>query len=131
MTRFHAQARGEGKIGCVLALLVFLLAGAVGAKVFPVLYNNNELSEAAAEMAARASILPAATLTVQLRQKAKELAIPEALAPGAMRVEINGDGTSGTCTITLKYSQKVDLYGAYTLVMDTDKTIRKPFMDLR
>ena len=123
--------RGEGKVGCVLTLAVLLALGAIAAKVVPVYYANNSLEDTAVDLASKAGILAPASLELQLQAKARDLEIPEALAKGAMEIRSVGENHTGTCTIHLKYSRKVDLYGAYQLAIDTDKTVMKPYMDVR
>lgn len=131
MLTSRPRERGEGKIGCVITLLVILLLASVATKVVPVFYANNSLTDTANDLASKAGILSASALEQQLREKAKELDIPEALAKGAMQVTVAGEKAAGTCTIHMKYTRKVDLYGAYLLTVDMDKTIMKPYMDVR
>ncbi|WP_306598080.1 hypothetical protein [Geothrix sp. 21YS21S-2] len=131
MTENRRNERGEGKIGCIVSLLVLIIVGAVALKVVPVLYANNSLVNAAEDLGSRAGIMPAAALEQQLRAKAAELEIPEALAKGCITFTVLGDHNAGTCVIKLKYTQKLDLYGAYTLPISTDKTISRPYMDAR
>ncbi|BDU71024.1 hypothetical protein [Mesoterricola silvestris] len=131
MSAMRRNERGEGKIGCIVSLLVLIIVGGVAAKVVPVLYANNSLVNAAEDLGSRAGVIPAATLEQQLRAKAAELEIPEALVKGGITLTILGDRSAGTCVIKLKYTQKLDLYGAYTLPITTDKTISRPYMDAR
>ena len=131
MTENRRNERGEGKIGCVVSLLVLIIVGAVALKIVPVLYANNSLVNAAEDLGSRAGIMPVATLEQQLRAKAAELEIPEALVKGGITFTILGDHNAGTCIVKLKYTQKLDLYGAYTLPITTDKTISRPYMDVR
>jgi len=131
MTENRRNERGEGKIGCIVSLLVLIIVGAVALKVVPVIYANNSLVNAAEDLGSRAGIMPAAALEQQLRAKAAELEIPEALAKGCITFTVLGDHNAGTCVIKLKYTQKLDLYGAYTLPISTDKTISRPYMDAR
>ena len=123
--------RGEGKIGCVVTLAVLVLCIAVGSKVLPVYYADNTLTEAAEDICAKAGILSGATVEAQLRTKAKDLEIPEALAKGALTVSTTGDKQSGSCTVKLKFTRKVDIFGAYTLPVEVDKVIMKPYLDAR
>jgi len=123
--------RGEGKIGCVVSLLVLLLMGAVCGKLVPVLYSNNALLDTADDLASKAGILAVPTLELQLRDSAKNLGITEAGAQGAMTITTVGQKAAGTCTIKIKYAREVDFYGIYTLTITTDKTIMKPYMDAR
>lgn len=131
MTDNRRNERGEGKIGCVVSLLVLIIVGALAFKIVPVLYANNSLVNAAEDLGSRAGVMSVATLEQQLRAKAAELEIPEALAKGGITFTILGDRSAGTCIIKLKYTQKLDLYGAYTLPISTDKTISRPYMDVR
>ncbi len=127
----HNRARGEGKIGCILSLLVFIIGIGVGLKVIPIYYNNNSLESYAGELAGQAGIKNAATILAQLRDRAKELEIPEALRPGGITVSTSGTSSEGTCTVQLHYSRPVDLYGVYRFEMTEEKRILKPYMDVR
>ena len=126
----HGQ-RGEGKVGCVTSLLVLAIMVALAMKLVPVFYSDNGLANAAEDLGSRAGILSLPILEAQLRGKANDLEIPEALAKGAMTIRIQGDKQSGSCLITLHYTRRVDLYGIYTLPISTEKTITRPYMDAR
>jgi hypothetical protein len=131
MTR--TQERGEGKIGCILSLLVLIGGIAFGIKLLPVLYGNYTLAEFAGDLAGRAGIFKPDGLERDLRDKAQNLEIPEALAKGAMTIVVTGSPTdgSGICTIRLNYTRTVDLYGFYKFDIRTDDTIRRNVMDAR
>ena len=131
MTSFHHRQRGEGKIGCISTLLIVAILAALAVKLVPVIYSDNGLANAAEDLGSRAGILALPALEAQLRGKATELEIPEALAKGAMTVQIRGDKQAGTCVITLRDTRKVDHYGIYTLPITTDKTVNRPYMDAR
>jgi hypothetical protein len=124
-----APERGEGKIGCILSLLVFIVAVALALKLVPVWYSNNNLREYAADLALTAGIRPVPTLDAQLRSKAKELDIPEALADGAMTIQTVGPSSDGLCTITLDYARVVDLYGVYPLTITTHESIVRHYVN--
>ena len=62
MQNFHTQ-RGEGKIGCVVTLLVLILLVSAAFKAVPVFFSNNEVITAV-EMYAEAG---------QLERRAKQL----------------------------------------------------------
>jgi len=126
-----SRERGEGKIGCILSLLVLAAGIAVGFKVIPVYYTDNALAEFATELATKAGIFPVPALELQLREKAKEQEIPEALAEGAMSITTAGTPQAGSCTIKLTYKRTVDLYGVYPLTIETRKVITKGYMDVR
>jgi hypothetical protein len=122
---------GEGKIGCILSLLVMVAAVATGIKVVPVLYTDNSLVNFADDLAIQAGVTPGKDLDNQLRAKAKDLDIPEALAPGALSLTTSGPTDGGICQIDIKYSRTVDLYGIYPLVIGTDKHITKTYMNVK
>lgn len=122
------RQKGEGKIGCVGSLLVFIIMVAAGWQIIPVLFSNNSLESACEAVGGRAVQLNQETILVQIRDKAKELAIPEAMVPGAITVSKQGKDT-GVCLVTLKYKRKVDLYGIYSFDIKTDKKLSIPFMD--
>ncbi len=127
----HRQQRGEGKIGCIVTLLVLSIAGAAAFQVVPVLFSNNDFLNSVENIAGRAGILPQATIEAQLAQKASELNIPEALVPGAIMVTKTGDKQQGTCTVQLSYTRKIDFYGIFTYPMKTEKVKTVPYMDAR
>ena len=127
----RAQERGDGKIGCIISLLLLIAACGVGFKVAPVLYSNDNLFTAAEQIASRAAIQPLAELEALLKAKAMELEIPEALPKGAITWTLEGSKSEGTCTVEIRYVRKVDLFGVYTLPITTDKTIKQPYVDVR
>jgi hypothetical protein len=128
-TRDHQ--RGEGKIGCIVTLLSLSIVGAAALQVVPVLFSNNEFLGAIENIAGQASILPQANIEAKINQKARELNIPEALVPGAIIITKAGDNQSGTCTVRIKYTRKIDFYGVFTYPFETDKTKAIPYMDAR
>jgi len=131
MNRTRKAEHGEGKVGCIVSLLLLAVVIAVAIKVVPVLYSNNSFLTAAEDLGSRAGILNRATIEQQLRAKAVELEIPEAAAKGAFEIEVLGDRWTGTTVIKVHYTRKVDLFGIYTLPMTTEKTINRPYMDAR
>jgi len=131
MTSQRKAELGEGKIGCIVSLLLLIIASALVIKIVPVYYSNSSLVTVAEDLGSRAALLPKAAIEAQLRAKAAELEIPEAVAKGAMTVAVVGDSSSGTCNITLKFTRKVDLFGIYTLPVEMDKTVSRPYMDAR
>jgi len=131
MTPYRSRQRGEGKIGCIVSLVVLVAALALGYKAVPVFYTDYALADFAGDLALKAGIVPPENLNAELRGKATDLGITEALADGAMTLTSNGVRTTGTCTITLKYNRVVDLYGFYPLTIATDKVIAKTYMDAR
>ena len=129
---FRPNERGEGKIGCIFSLLVLLGGIAVGFRVLPVLYSNYTLSEYAGELGTKAGIFKLEGLQKELRDKARELEVPEALAQGAMTISATGNPTEGgVCTVHLKYTRSVDLYGYYKFDIKTDDTLTRKYIDAR
>jgi len=128
MNTFRHRQRGEGKVGCIVSLLVLIVCAAAGYKVVPIYWSDNELKDAAKDLASRASVSPVESIELQIKKKAKELEIAEALAPGAMRASKRGDGQQGICTIQLKYERKIDLYGVYTWVVKVDTEVSSPYI---
>jgi len=130
MQNFPTQ-RGEGKIGCVVTLLVVILLGSAAFKAVPVFFSNNEFITAVENIAGRAGTMPQATIEAQINQQAREQNIPEALAPGAVVVTKVGDAQSGICTVRIKYTRKIDFFGVFTYPLVTEKTKAVPYMDAR
>jgi hypothetical protein len=131
MIHSRSSQRGEGRIGCIVSLLVLALLAAISAKIIPVMTANNSLCSTAEDLGSRAGLMTAKAIELQLRAKASALEIPEALPPGAMTVDVQGDKQSGTCVIKFKFTRKIDFYGITTYSMDIDKTFIRPFMDAR
>lgn len=125
------KQRGEGKIGCIVTLLVLTILGAAAFQFVPVFFSNNEFLSAIENIAGRAAILPQATIEAQINQKARELGIPEALAPGAVIVTKSGSNMDGTCTVKINYTRKIEFYGVFTYPLKTDDVKSIRIMDVR
>jgi len=124
------RQRGEGKIGCFVSLLVLGVLGAAAIKAVPVYYGNSELIDACDFIASGASKKPIETLEREVKEKARDLGVIEAITDkNAIRISKAGNGDSGTCTITLRYKRTIDFYGAYKLTLVTDKRIIKPIFE--
>ncbi len=124
------QQRGEGKIGCVISMLVLGVLGAAAVKAVPVYYGNSELIDACDFIASSAARKPIETLEREVKDKARELGVIEALTDkGAIRITKTGGGDVATCTITLRYKRTIDFYGAYKWTQVTDKRISKPIFE--
>lgn len=128
MIPFQSRQRGEGQVGCIVSLVVLGALAAVAFKAVPIYWSDNELKDAAKDLASRASVIKVEAIELQLRSKAKDLEIGEAMVPGAIKATKSGDYLQGTCTITLKYKREIDLYGAYTWVVAVDKTVTSPYL---
>ena len=122
--------RGEGKIGCIFSLLVLGALGAAAYRAVPVYYGNSELVDACDFIASGASRKPLETIEREVKEKARNLGVIEALTDkNAIRVTKSGNGETGFCTITLHYKRTIDFYGAYQWTLVTDKRISKRFME--
>ncbi len=121
---------GEGKIGCIVTLLVLGLLGGAAYKAVPVYYGNSELVDACDFIASGASRKPIETIEREVKEKARDLGVIEALTDkNAIRVSKSGSGETGICTITLRYKRTIDFYGAYKWTLVTDKRITKPILE--
>jgi hypothetical protein len=118
-------------MGCLLSMAVLLVAAALAYKLVPVYYADSNLADYASELAGEAGLNPIPSLEARLRAKARELKIPEALAEGATSIRTTGTASAGSCTIVLDYTQTVDLYGIYPMVITTRKAITRQYLDLR
>jgi hypothetical protein len=124
------QQRGEGKVGCIITLLVLGVITAAAIKAVPVYYGDSELVDACDFIASGASKKPIETLEREVKDKARELGVVEALTDkGAIRVTKTGGGESGVCTITLHYKRPIDFYGVYKFTRTIDKRITKPIFE--
>ena len=122
--------RGEGKLGCIVSLLVLGIVGAAAIKAVPVYYGNSELVDACDFIASGASRKPIELVEKEVKDKARELGIFEALMDkNAIRVTKSSNGESGTCTVTLRYKRTIDFYGAYKRTLVTDKRISRPILE--
>jgi hypothetical protein len=122
--------RGEGKIGCIVSLLVLGVVGAAAYKVVPVYYGNSELIDACDFIASDAGRRPLEIIDREIRAKAKELGVFEVLTDkSAIRVTKTGGESGGTCTIVLRYRRVIDFYGVYKWTLETDKRITKPIFE--
>jgi hypothetical protein len=131
MARTWDTQRGEGKIGCIVSLLVLAIVLGVGAKTIPYAWAVEQLRDSADELGSRAGLLTDDTIRAQLRAKAKELELPEALEPNALVLRRAGSASEGSLVIELHFKREIDLYGVYSFTWPTDKRIFKPFMDAR
>src|SRR5690242_8875435 len=133
-SRFRTRQAGEGKVGCFVTLTILIIAIAAALKAGPVYYSNNELvnainsdigpaaSRARSDMAAEDL---ANQVALQIRGKAKELEIPEAMKPGAVTVTVQQSTSDapGNVHVVLRYTRPVDFYGVYSYSFDTNQTL--------
>ena len=125
------RQRGEGKVGCVLALLFLAVATAAGAKILPYVWSVTRFRESAEELAGRAGLLTDEDILARLLARAQELEIPEALQPEAIKVQRQGNDHQGSFIIDVKFNRELDFYGAFSATWSTEKRINKPYVDAR
>ena len=125
------RQRGEGKIGCIISLIILVTLIGAAFRFVPVYFSNNEFITAVEGIAGRAAALTPEAIQIQINQKARELQIPEALTPGSIVVTKVGDHLEGSCTVKIKYTRKIDFYGIMTYPLETNKTKTIPYMDGR
>ena len=122
--------RGEGKLGCLISLLVLGSLGAAAYKAVPVYYGNSELVDACDFIASGASRKPLETVEREVKEKARDLGVIEVLTQkNAIRVTKAGGGDAGTCTIVLHYKRTINFYDIYQWTLETDKRITKPIFE--
>lgn len=131
MERRRKNERGEGKVGCIVTLLVLIVAGGFAFKIVPEYLANDAIMSSAKDLASRAGVRPVEEIRAQIKATAQEKQTPEAYAQGAITINTTGTKDSGTCTIRVNYVRNVDLYGITTMKLTFDKTVSMPFMDAR
>src|SRR5512143_1007981 len=124
MTSFHSRQRGEGKIGCIISLVVLGAAGAAAYKAFPVYYSDRQFLDEVKDIGPKASGIPTSeAVEIMIRAKAKELEIPEVLNDvNSVHVTMIPSTTDvpGHCIVRLNYKRTVDFYGLYQYTFVTD-----------
>ncbi len=127
MTPFKTRQRGEGKLGCIVSLVVLGVIGAAGYKAFPIYYSDRELLDAVKDIGPKASGIPTSEgVEALVRAKARELEIPEVLGDvNAVHVTMTPSTTDvpGHCIIRLSYKRTVDFFGLYQYTFVTDERV--------
>lgn len=123
------KQRGEGKVGCTISLVVLAILAAIGIKVIPVYYADNQIYDIVERKAEQAAGRSDEDMEKEIRMEIRGLGIPEATAPRAITVRKTMGSESGTVTVTLKYSHKVDLYGIAQWPFNVDKTLMHPVLE--
>ena len=113
------RARGEGKIGCILWLLVFMVAALIAWKMIPVKIASSQLYDYMEDEAKFAAGNTPETLKKRIIQKARELNLP--VKDDNVTVEKPGDNVRMTC----KYTVNVEFPG-YTYVWNFNHEVYRP-----
>jgi hypothetical protein len=85
----RTRQSGQGRIGCILWLAAFAIAGLVAYKMIPVRIQSAELYDFMVEQAKWAGNRPPDAIKKAIVQRAKELELP--LEQDAVTVQRNGD----------------------------------------
>ncbi len=113
------RARGEGKVGCILWLVVFLVAALIAWKMIPVKIASSQLYDYMEDEAKFAAGNTPETLKKRIHQKARELNLP--VKEEAISVEKPGDNVRMRCT----YDVPIEFPG-YTYVWHFDHQVYRP-----
>jgi len=131
LIHFGASSRNAG---CAVTSLVAVLLLAVGLRLLPAHRSNARLIDAAGAIAAEASSASEEDVQERIRAVARSLDIPEALEPHAIRVarvarRTGEDGSKiGMCTVRVKYTRRINIYGIAKISLTTDREIAKAFV---
>ena len=101
------RARGSGRIGCILWLLVLAIVSYIGYKVIPVKIATSTFYDFMQEEAAFASIRPVNQLQREIMLKAKELNIP--LSEENLIIK----KVSESITIEARYEIPIDFFNGW------------------
>jgi hypothetical protein len=118
MTRSRAQA-GDGKLGCILWLVLLALGGLIGWKTIPVKIATSELYDFMVEQAKWAGSTPPETIEKRILAKAEELALP--VDPKKVSAERYGDNIRMRATFTVPLE-----FPGYTYNWDFDLQVDRP-----
>lgn len=94
--------RGEGKIGCVIWLLVLLLAGLVAYKALPIKLASTQLYDYMDDQARFGARTPSETLKGRVLKRAKQLNLP--VTPKDLTVKKTGGVIRMECRFTVPVS---------------------------
>jgi len=114
--------RGEISPGCIVGVIVLLIAVFIGIKTVPVMMNVYEFSDEVSRIADKANTITwkdPKRMRDQLIRKAQELRLP--VQPEAIKIT----RTEKNLTIDLKYEVTID-YGVYTFVWRRDENQFRP-----
>lgn len=113
------RARGDGKLGCILWLVAFLVAGLIAWKMIPVKIASSQLYDYMEDEAKFAAGNTPETLKKRIFEKARELNLP--VKEENITVEKPGDNVRMRCA----YSVPVEFPG-YTYVWYFDHQVNRP-----
>lgn len=123
--------RGEGKVGCLVTLIVVVLLGGIIWKVLPIYAGHMNLLRYAEDIAGGAATRPEAEIQGLIFKKAEELGIREATQPGSVAIQKSGDYDRGSCAITFNYKRPVDFFGVYKTDIVFNKRLERPYLNAK
>ena len=118
MTRSRAQA-GDGKLGCILWLVLLAVGALIGWKTIPVKIATSELYDFMIEQAKWAGSTPPDTIEKRILGKAQELNLP--VDPKKVTAERYGDNIRMRATFTVPVE-----FPGYTYDWDFDLQVDRP-----
>ena len=110
---------GQGKIGCVIWVLVLVVFFTACWKIVPVKIRTAELYDFMEEQAQRATRTPPEAVKKNVLARAKDLDLP--VGPKDVTVQRRG----GRVIITARYSIPIEFPG-YTYVIEVDHVVDRP-----
>jgi hypothetical protein len=131
LIRFGASSKNTG---CAVTSFVAVLLLVIGLRLLPAHRSNARLIDAAGAIAAGASSASEEDVQERIRAVARSLDIPEALEPHAIRVAraarrtVEGGSQIGMCTVRIKYTRRISIYGIAKISLTTDREIAKAFV---
>ncbi len=129
MNNWMKHQRGEGKIGCTISLLVVGILTAAAIKIIPVYYADNQIYDIVERKAEQAAGRTPEDMEKEIRLEIRGLGVPEAGAPGAIKVRKVMSGFEGSVIVTIRYTHKVDLYGITDWTFNVEKTLTHPVLE--
>ena len=110
---------GQGKIGCIIRLLVLLAVVGIAAKLIPVKIRSAELYDFMEEQAQRATRSTPEAVKKNVLARAKDLGLP--VEPKDVTVQRRG----GRVVITARYTIPIEFPG-YTYVIEVNHVVDRP-----
>jgi hypothetical protein len=119
--RFKHAARGEGRVGCAIWLVIVGLIAYALFKIVPVKIANSSFDDAMTEQASFGSIKSVKQIEFDLLAKAKELEVP------VTKENLKITRTREKITIEAHYEVVIVFFGgAYTYVWKRDPVAERP-----
>ncbi len=95
----HRPGLGEGRLGCIIWLVILLLAGLIAYEALPVKLNATQLYDYMDDQARFGARVPSSTLKARVLKRAKELDLP--LKAEDLKVSKSGGVIRMQCSFTV------------------------------